>query len=529
MNRYLLILTWGTGAGALGIELTAARLVEPWFGNSQLVWAALISLVLASLALGAWQGGRIGDRHVRLDYLLLTVMGAGWFTTLIPLLVPPILRHAIQDLLAFQTAQLLSAIALVAVLVSIPVILLGAISPWAVRIALFSVEAGGRITGRLYAAATVGSIAGTLLPVLWLIPSVGTRWTFHLMATFLMVLATSGTMFLDRVPRTRILMAGVAGCGAVLLSGFLSDSSALRQLGSRTPAGALVYEDESRFNYIAVRQQGSETYLKLNEGVGIHSVDHPDNVLSQGVWDYFLLAPWFSASPPEPSQAKVLVIGLAAGTVSSLWTDIYGPAPITGVELDPQIIAVGRRYFGMNQSNLTAVAADGRRWLQSQPVTRTWDVVAIDAYRVPYIPFHLTTVEFFQLTFSRLTESGVVAINVGRTQQDQTLVDSLVATMATVFPTVVVLNEPVPAGTLGNALVVGLRQPTDLAWYQTHILGLSPDYPAAFRSFARASLNQVAYATADPELPPLTDDKAPVERIVHGIVWNFLRSAGVGF
>ncbi len=528
MKRYLSMLAAGTGAGALGIELSAARLLEPWFGNSQLVWAALISLVLACLALGAWLGGQAGDRHARLDYLLLTVMGAGLATTLIPLLVPWILRRSIQDLLAFEAIRLLTAILGVAVLLALPVVLLGATAPWAIRIALTSVQAGGRTAGRLYAAATLGSIAGTLLPVLWLIPAFGTRWTFHLMAVFLLVLATAGVVWLSRDHRWRVGMLGVTGCGMVLLSGYLANTSAMWTLGSRTQAGELVYEDESRFHYIAVRQQGTETYLKLNEGVGIHSVHHPATTLSLGVWDYFLLAPWFSAQPPDPAQAQVLVIGLAAGTVSSLWTDIYGPAPITGIELDPQIIAVGQTYFGMNQPNLTAVAADGRRWLQTQPATRAWDVIAIDAYRVPYIPFHLTTVEFFRLASSRLRETGVVAINVGRTQTDQSLVDSLVATMNEVFPTVVVVNEPVPAGTLGNALVVGLQQPTDLAWYQTHILGLSTDYPAAFRTFARASLDQVAYAAINPAITPLTDNRAPVERIVHGIVWNFLRSATAG-
>ncbi len=523
MRRYLLLLVGGAGTGALGIELTAARLLEPWFGNSQLVWAALIALVLACLAIGAWGGGKLGDRYARLDILLLTVIGAGQTTVLIPLWVPWILHRSAQDMLALDMGRMGVAVVLVALLLSLPVTLLGAVSPWAVRLALTSLAAGGRTAGRLYAAATLGSIVGTLAPVLWLIPAFGTRWTFHLLATFLTILAAIGAVWVPRGLRRRVLGLGLLVCGMALGLGFLTNSAAVYQVGTRNQAGELVYEDESRFHYIAVRQQGTETYLKLNEGVGIHSVHHPATVLSLGVWDYFLLAPWFSTQPPDPAQAQVLIIGLAAGTVSSLWTDIYGPAPITGIELDPQILAVGRRYFGMNQPNLTAIAADGRRWLQSQPPTRTWDVIAIDAYRVPYIPFHLTTVEFFRLAAAHLTETGVVAINVGRTQMDQSLVDALVTTMHTVFATVVVVNEPVPAGTLGNTLVVGLTQPTDLAWYQTHILGLSTIYPAPFRAFARESLNQVAYATPVPDVAPLTDDRAPVERIVHGIIWNFLR------
>ncbi|MCB1602853.1 MAG: hypothetical protein KDI66_22750, partial [Xanthomonadales bacterium] len=188
---------------------------------------------------------------------------------------------------------------------------------------------------------------------------------------------------------------------------WLGSHSSIRADWDDGSAGTLIYEDESVYNYIAVRQWGSERHLKLNDGVGIHSVYHPDSVLSLGIWDYFLLAPFFRQSPVPSNQSPVasrqspvsnlLIIGLAAGTVSELYTDIYGPLPITGVELDGQILEVGRQYFGMTQPNLTAVAADGRRWLADQPADAQWDVIAIDAYRPPYIPFHLTTVEFFTL------------------------------------------------------------------------------------------------------------------------------------
>src|SRR5690606_27046523 len=131
-------------------------------------------------------------------------------------------------------------------------------------------------------------------------------------------------------------------------------------------------------------------------------------LLSQGIWDYFLLAPLFNAPPSLATpDDSLLLIGLAAGTVSELYTHIYGPLPITGIELDPQIIEVGQHYFGMNQPNLTAIAADGRAWLAQQPDSAAWSLIAVDAYRPPYIPFHLTTVEFFQLARQHLTEDGV--------------------------------------------------------------------------------------------------------------------------
>lgn len=522
LKRYLLALAFCAGAGALGLELATARLLEPWFGNSQLVWAVLISLMLAFLAGGAWLGGRWGDRYPALPRLLGTVLAAGFLTGLVPVIAPAVLRATVQDLLAFEPGLLLAAGLAVAALLSLPVLLLGTVTPWVTRIALSAAESQGQTVGRVYAAATLGSIMGTLAPVLWLIPAFGTRWTFHLLALLLQAAAMAGTPWLRRRRRRFVLL----GLGLVLWSiawPVWTDPSSVRGLGHETAAGALVYEDESRYNYVAVRRRGSETYLKLNEGVGIHSVHHPQSILSRGIWDYFLLVPWFAAHPADPAAAEVLLIGLAGGTVSSLWSDIYGPAPITGIELDPQILEVGYAYFDMARPNLTAVAADGRRWLQAQPAHRRWDVIGIDAYRVPYIPFHLATVEFFTLVRRHLTPAGVVAINVGRVPGDQTLVDSLAATLQAVFPTVFVLYEPVPPGALGNALVIGLARPADTEHYQRHMQALSPAYPQVFRDFAQTTPALISTAAAPADLTPLTDDRAPVARIVHRIVWRFLQ------
>lgn len=522
VRAYLYLLVFGVGAGALAIELAAARLLDPWFGNSQIVWAALISLVLACLALGAWIGGRIGDRSPRLLPLLAVVMVSGVATAVIPVMAQPVLQLAIHDLLEVEAGLLLAAMAAVAILLTFPLVLLGAVTPWVVRIALSSIDTGGRTAGSLYAVGTVGSILGTLAPVLWLVPSYGTRRTFLLIGLWLVLLALCGTPWVAR--RQHVTgFVGVLMMAALLGFDVLSGSTSIRPgpVAGSTPS-QLLHEEESRYNYIAVREAGGERWLKLNEGNGIHSVWHPDHILSHGIWDYFLLAPWFSADPPDPATARVLVIGLAAGTVSSLWTDVYGPAPITGVELDPAILEVGREWFAMDRPNLTAVAADGRQWLSRQAPSEVWDVVLVDAYRVPYIPFHLTTVEWFALVDDHLAPNGVVAMNVGRTETDLSLVEAMVTTMSAVWPHVLVLEEPVPEGVLGNVLVVGVREPANVGVFADNIAGLPGHLPEEFRAFAATTVEQIRVEGPNPDLRIWTDDQAPIERIVHRIVWNWL-------
>lgn len=526
VRAYLYLLVFGVGAGALAIELAAARLLDPWFGNSQIVWAALISLVLACLALGAWIGGRVGDRSPKLLPLLVAVMVAGVATAWIPGFAQPVLQLAVRDLLDLEAGLLLAAMLAVVILLTFPLVLLGAVTPWVVRIALSSVTTGGRTAGSLYAVGTVGSILGTLAPVLWLVPSYGTRRTFLLIGMWLVLLALCGTPWVARRQHATgfvgvLMMAALLGFDVLFGSTSIRPGPVAGSIPSR-----LLHEGESRYNYIAVREAGGERWLKLNEGNGIHSVWHPDRILSHGIWDYFLLAPWFSADPPDPATARVLVVGLAAGTVSSLWTDVYGPAPITGVELDPAILEVGREWFAMDRPNLTAVAADGRQWLSRQDPSEMWDVVLVDAYRVPYIPFHLTTLEWFELVDDHLEPNGVVAMNVGRTETDLSLVEAMVTTMSAVWPQVLVLEEPVPEGVLGNVLVVGVREPASVGVFADNIAGLPGHLSEEFRGFAATTVDQIRVEGPNPDLKIWTDDQAPIERIVHRIVWNWLLASG---
>ncbi|MBW7883105.1 MAG: fused MFS/spermidine synthase [Caldilineaceae bacterium] len=511
------------GLVTLGMELSASRLLEPAFGNSQIVWAALIGLILLSLAVGAWLGGVLADRFPRRRELQITLTMGALAVAMVPLLSPWVLRMAALGLASFAPGILAGALLAVTILFAIPAVLLGTATPWAVRLSVQEVATAGHVAGRLSAIATAGSLLGAFLPVLWLIPSFGTRWTFYLLALLLL-----GVLSIDAM-RSRQRWVPLLALAVVLALALFARPLGVRAGWDDGQTGQIIYEDESAYNYIAVRQWGSERHLKLNDGIGIHSVYHPDALLSQGIWDYFLLAPLFrsavspAADDPGWYPQNLVLIGAAAGTIPGLYTAVYGPLPIVGVELDPQIIQVGARYFEASWPNYQAVAADGRRWLQQLPPNRTYDIVAIDAYRPPYIPFHLTTVEFYAAVKAHLEGNGVVAVNVGRTPTNFALVDAIALTMGEIFPSVFIVDEPGPPDTLGNSLVVATAQPATLATFRANVDSLPATLPAEVKDLIHKAARFARPAQPPAGTPIFTDDRSQVEQIVHGLILDFLR------
>ena len=231
-----------------------------------------------------------------------------------------------------------------------------------------------------------------------------------------------------------------------------------------------------------------------------------------------MIAPLLNNPPFRSDQVRSLaMVGLAAGTIPKQYTDVYGPIPIDGADIDPKIIEVGRNFFDMNEPNLNAIAQDGRYFLTNS--SKRYDVIAVDAYRPPYIPFHLTTREFFQQVFDHLSEQGVMAINVGRSRTDFALVDVLCHTAHSVFPNVYVIDAPDYGSELGNSLVVATRQPT------------RPDNLAAnlkliehplLREVATAALPTLRPCAGQEESLVFTDDRAPVEQVIHGLIVRYV-------
>jgi spermidine synthase len=207
---------------------------------------------------------------------------------------------------------------------------------------------------------------------------------------------------------------------------------------------------------------------------------------------------------------------LAAGTIVRQATAVFGPLPIDGYEIDPAIIEVGRHYFDMNESNLNAIAEDGRVGLERSH--KRYTLIGVDAYRPPYIPWHLTTQEFFQTVHDHLSSDGVIVINVGRSPTDRRLIDGLVGTIRTVFPTVYVMDIPETF----NSIVYATIQPTTIDnLYQNYLfLKARPDtHPLLMAAIERTIVNQ--QPTPDSRVV-YTDDWAPIEWITNNMVLNYV-------
>jgi spermidine synthase len=496
-----------SGMSTLAVEFTTSRMLQTVYGTSNIVWANVIGLVLLFLTFGYFLGGRFADRRPFPNLFYLLVCIAGFCSVLFLLLTSVLLRTAASALAVVNVDAIISSLIAVIIALAVPVTLLGCISPFAIRLAVRDVAEAGRVSGRIYAISTLGSLIGTYLPVLVTIPLAGSRWTAVMFGTLLLFVGLFGLWRINLDAGLRVLILPLLLVPAVLAwsSGGIKDFD------------GQIYETESTYNYIQVIRQGDCNYLLLNEGQAYHSFYCDGGRVPRiSVWSIMLAAPFFGSEPIHVDS--LAVIGLAAGTIPKQFTQVFGPIPIDGIEIDPAIIQVGREYFDLDEPNINAIVGDGR--YQLNQLESLYSVITIDAYRVPYIPWHLTTHEFFIEVKAHLKDEGVVAINVGRAPQDRRLVDAITATLQTVFPTVHAIDIP---GSL-NTILVATVQPTTADSLVTNLNRFDPDTDSLLVNAVNAAVENLVPAVASDTI--FTDERAPVETIVDSLVIRYLLREG---
>ncbi len=513
-----------SGMTVLGIEFATARLIGIVLGTSDVVWSVVITLILLNLSAGYYAGGRWADRSPYPATLFRVLAWAGLSAGLVPVVTRPLVltMASVFAPASVDMVVLVAAGLSVMILFAVPVTLLGCASPFLVRLAVADTATLGRVAGRVYAFSTLGSLIGAFGTVLVFIPAIGTAWTFGLLAGALLAVALLG---MARIQPRRALrtswMPAVLACALLL--------GVRGPIKPAPPGTTLLYEAETAYNYVQVvevndgvivsRQPPGTRFLLLNEGQGVHSVYHPDHLQTTATWDMFLAAPYFNPAPYDPAKLdKVAIIGLAAGTIAQQYTAVYGPIQIDGIEIDQGIIDAGRRFFAMTMPNLNAIVDDGRYALSR--LDGDYDLVAIDAYRVPYIPWHLTTVEFFEEVRQKLAPDGVVMINVGRTDADRRLVEAIAATLLRVFPSVHAIDVP---GSF-NTMLVATQSATEARNLADNLTALPPGMPALLRDTLALAAQSIV--PVEPSDIVFTDDRAPVETLINSMIAQFVLGQG---
>ncbi len=499
VSAILEITVFVSGGVLLALEIIASRVLAPYFGNSIYVWGSLIGVFLTALSVGYAVGGRIADRFPSHGLFSGIVFLAGALTVPIPILATPVLEAIASADLGPQLNPLVGSMALFVV----PSIVMGMVSPFAVRLRAQAVATVGQTAGALYAISTVGSITGTLAASFVLINYFGVRAIIHILGFALMAMAVIGWL------ATRHRLAAALGAAlAVLLAAGVTGA-----LPASSPT--LVYARDTVYHRVTVSDEGTVRYLKLdNYWQSALDRERPQRTVFAYA-DYMHLPLIFV---PRPSHAAL--IGLGGGTIPARYVADYPTVTMDVAEIDPEVVTVARRFFGVADSDrLIMTARDGR--LHLRLAQARFDIVLTDAYLIDTIPFHLATREFFALARSRLAPGGVVVSNIigALDGPNSRLFRAIYKTIREVFPTVYVF--PVDFGRYGapgslrNIIVIATDAPAlppeeirrrAQALVDARLVTVDRFLDAA------GDLYETAIPTAD--VPVLSDDFAPIDALI---------------
>jgi spermidine synthase len=438
------------GAALMSLEIVGARVLAPVFGTSIFVWGSLITVFLASLALGAALGGRLADRNPRPSVLAGLLVASGVLTWVVFLAPAPVMRLFADASIPDRFRSLLAAIALF----SAPCTLMGMVTTFAVRLAAREIATLGAAAGRLSAISTAGSIAGTFATTFFLIPVLSTPPILFGIGILLVLAAwiVPAPFSAWRLGRDAALTA--AAVAAHLLVPVTARAPA--------PAGTIVFDKETAYHRIRVVDQGLRRVMYFDNLTQGFTPVRPGLEIASNYTDGLLMA---LAFPPRPPRS-VVVIGLGAGMIPSRLSARTPEVAVTSIEIDPEVVDVARRFFGFVPGERDRVlVGDGRRELERE--VREADVIFVDGYFADSVPFHLLTKEFYALCRERLSPDGVVAANfVGALSgRKNGLFWAAAKTLSEVFPRVYILSGELARGDptfLANAILIGSRSPVRL-------------------------------------------------------------------
>lgn len=491
-NKYYLFATeFFSGMSVMAVELGASRLLAPYFSSSQIVWTIIIGTIMIAMALGNIYGGKAADKNPDPGKLYGRIIIAAIWIALIPVLGKYIIL-GISGLLIITVSNgflIIAAFIACMVIFVFPLFLLGTVTPSLARFTMDSVDESGKIVGTLGAYNTVGSIIGTFLPTFVTIPSVGTSITFLIFSGVLLILG--GLYFITVKKGTaKIIVGSVIFIISLILGA--KDSFAFWE-------DNLMYEGESVYNYLQVKETDDSVILSTNVLFGVQSIMMKDDELTGMYYDYACAAP-LMANVIDNDSPKMLVLGMGSGTYARQCSKYFPKMRTKGVEIDKDIINLSRKYFDL-PDDIEVIEYDGRAYLNADK--EKYDVIMVDAYQDITIPFQMSSVEFFKLVADHLNENGVMVVNMNmQTDEPDNICDYLEDTISQIFP---------------NVYTAKVRRNTNCELFAS----LNPDMMEAFNTnlskLEEGDLKDFLdgikgdYVKYEPGNLILTDDKAPVE------------------
>ncbi len=487
---YIYVLAFFSGMCIMAVELCASRLMAPFFGTSTFVWTNIIGIIMIALSIGYFIGGRLADRKPRLNILLRLLMAASAFLLTLPFVASPLVRWLASLMGNFNSSFsfiFLGSLCAITLLFSPPIVVMGMTSPFLVRIIARSGHVGDS-AGHIFGISTIGSVLGAFLPILIFIPTLGTATTILIFAAVLFIVTALG--FTNRKAALLSLAAGVP---------FLFPIPSMREIPGK------VYSTESAYQFIEVFDRGPYRYLVYNDAVGFQTVANKRSAFTGLYYDYYSLLPLLFEPPPK----SALIIGLGGGIIANQLYYFYPEIEVDGVEIDPKVIEIARNYFALRDT-VKVFNQDGRIFMNLRQ--KKYDIVIIDAYtQQVYIPFHLTTIEFFSQVKRGLSSNGLVAMNVSSSRNDSPLLKSITNTLRLVFGHVYHLR--IPDST--DNLVLASDRSIDFAFPVGAV-------EKGMQGIAQYSQRFFTENTYDERYKPLTDDRAPIE---HMMDWEILKQS----
>lgn len=399
-NSYVLEFTvFVCGALVMVYEITGSRLLSPFLGVSTYVWTSLIGVILGALSLGYWLGGKWADRKPDIRILASVIFGAGGLVSVTIFLKDVILSFIAAIPTGLEVKSLVASLLLFA-----PAsVLLGFVTPYAVKLKMLSLADSGKTVGRLYAFSTVGSILGTFAAGFFLIPFVGSTRTLYLIGAILIGLS--------------LLLAPFAfsrfGIGVLVIFAFGIGASELGIYSLRAASG--LYDIDTEYSRVQVfrttdTRTGRNIQALATDPYFIQSAMFADS--DEMVFDYgryYHLLRHF-----KPDFSETLMIGGAGYTFPKEYLRRYPDPRMDVVEIDPQMTRIARRFFKLRDNpRLNIIHEDGRIFL-NRAESGKYDVVLMDAFGSLFsVPYQLTTREAVQNISRVMKDDGVVIFNLG--------------------------------------------------------------------------------------------------------------------